>query len=138
MNYASESAAGVSPVGLVIRIYENIVSDLGRAIQAVRDCNIERRTAQLQHALLLIAHLQSALDMNRGGDPARLLNRFYALARARILEAQMQQSTNILEEISRDFLSVREAWTQVENEQALMSTAPSPPMEHGSHVSFVA
>lgn len=129
MNYASESATGVSPVGLVIRIYENIVSDLGRAVIAVRDGDIEKRTQQLQHALLLLAHLQSALDKENGGEPAALLERFYNLARARILDAQFRQSGKILEEVIGDFLSVREAWstieTQVNSPSAEPPTTPS-------------
>ena len=91
MNYASESASGISPVGLVVRLYENIVADLGRAVIAVRDGDIERRTAQMQHALLLIAHLQNALDMQNGGDPARLLDQFYSLSRTRIVDAQLAE-----------------------------------------------
>lgn len=134
MNYVSESATGVSPVGLVIRVYENIVSDLGRAVLAVRDGEIEKRSAQLQHALVLIAHLQSALDQERGGEPARKLDKFYSLARARIVQAQRQQSGKILEEIMNDFLSVREAWAQVERE----TTAVSGAQPQAGHVSCVA
>src|ERR1700743_884567 len=104
MNYASESATGLSPIGLVVRLYENIVSDLGRAVLALRESDVEKRTSHLQHALLLIAHLQNALDKENGGDSARLLERFYMLARKRIVEAQAAQSIEMMEEISRDFL----------------------------------
>lgn len=138
MNYVSESATGVSPVGLIIRIYENIASDLGRAVLAVRDGDIERRSAQLQHVLLLIAHLQSALDMENGGDPARLLDRFYSLARARILQAQISQSGKILEEIMRDFLSIREAWAQVEQQQITASSESQTRESQAGHLSCVA
>jgi flagellar protein FliS len=125
MNYISESATGVSPVGLVVRLYENIVSDLGRAVMAVRDADIERRTSQLQHALLLISHLQNALDLENGGEPARLLEKFYSVTRARILEAQIKQSGKILEEVISDFLSLREAWEKVED-QLSVPVAPAP------------
>ena len=134
MNYVSESAAGLSPVGIVIRVYENIVSDLGRAIIAVRDGDIERRSLQLDHALLLIAHLESALDMEKGGQPARVLRKFYSLARNRILQAQIKQSGKILEEIANDFLSIREAWAQVEQQQPAMASATEPPTGHVSCV----
>jgi len=138
MNYASESATGLSPIGLVIRLYENIVSDLGRAVLAVRDGDIEKRTAQLQHALLLIAHLQSALDMENGGDPACLLDKFYSIARARMVEAQIRQSGKILEEVSRDFLSLRDAWAQIESQQAVTADPPATESTSDSHASWVA
>jgi len=127
MNYAAESAAGVSPVGLVIRLYENIAAGLGRAIIAVRDGDIEKRTNQLQHVLLLIAHLENALDFEKGGDPARWLRKFYTMARARILEAQLKQSGKILEELMANFLSIREAWEEVDkqSQSAMASSSPA-------------
>lgn len=130
MNYVSESAAGISPVGLVIRVYENIVADLGRAVLGVRDGDVEYRTAQLQHALLLIGHLQGALDLQNGGLPARQLEKFYSMARGKILEAQIKQSGKILEELMQHFLSVREAWEAVEKGQL-----PAPPASTNVHVS---
>jgi len=136
MNYASESATGMSPIGLVIRLYETIVGDLGRAVLAVRDGDVERRSNQLQHALLLIAHLQSALDIDHGGDPARQLDRFYSLARSRILEAQIRQSGKILEEMIGEFLSIRDAWTEVEKQQAIAQ--PANTNASPAHVSCVA
>jgi flagellar protein FliS len=134
MNYAVESATGLSPIGLVVRLYENIVSDIGRAVIALRENDVEKRTSHLQHALLLIAHLQSALDMENGGDSARMLERFYLLARKRIVEAQGKQSIEMMEEIGRDFLSVREAWAQIENQQAMSSNGKA----HDAHVSCIA
>lgn len=133
MNYVSESASGVGPVGLVIRVYENIVADLGRAVLAVRDGDVERRTAQLQHALLLIGHLQGALNMQSGGQPARQLEKFYSIARGKILEAQIKQSGKILEDLMQHFLSVRKAWEQVEKEQSLAALKPRAPLD--AHVS---
>ena len=135
MNYLSESATGVSPVGLVIRVYENIIADLGRAVIAVRDGDIEKRSLQLDHALLLIAHLESALDKTNGGEPARMLEKFYLLARTRILQAQSKQSGKILEEIANDFLSIREAWAMVEHQQGAAASQTQLP---AGHVSCVA
>lgn len=136
MSYASESATGVSPVGLVVRLYENIVGDLGRAVLAVRDGDIERRTVQLQHALLLLAHLENALDINAGGEPARLLERFYSIARARMVEAQLKQSGKILEDLIQDFLSIREAWAEIEKQfnAAPPASPTSPPPDSASWV----
>jgi len=133
MNYVSESAAGVSPLGLVVRLYENIISDLGRAVLALRDGDVERRTAQLQHALLLIGHLQAALDMNNGGEPARQLDKFYSIARGKILEAQIKQSGKMLEQQMQQFLSLREAWEEVEKQQMPLPSPVEAPAD--AHVS---
>lgn len=132
MNYASEAAAGLSPLALVVRLYDAVIADLGRAITAVRDGDIEKRSNQLNHALLIISYLQNALDMENGGKPAALLAKFYNLSRQRILEAQIRQSEKVLEEIINDFISIRDAWTEVEKRQSsAVSSEQVPPSAAG-------
>ena len=116
LNYAATSAAGTSPIGLVVKLYETVVGDLGRAVIAVRDNDIERRSGELQHALAVIGQLQGSLDMEQGEEPARVLDRFYDMARARIMQAQLRHSGKILEEVMRDFLALRDAWAEVERQ----------------------
>jgi len=124
MNYAAISATGISPIGLVIRLYEAVISDLGRAVLAVRDGDIEKRSFELQHALAIIGQLQACLDMNLGGDPAKQLDRFYSLANARILDAQIKQSGKVLEEVMRDFVLLRDTWIEVEKAEQVQSPPP--------------
>ena len=114
MNYAAEAATGVTPTGLVIRLYETVIADLGRAIIAVRDGDIEKRTFELQHALTVLGHLQGSLDMERGGEPAVLLDRFYGLAREQIFQSQVKQVAKPLEELMHDLIQLRDAWIEVE------------------------
>ena len=136
INYAAASAAGTSSVGLVIRLYETIIADLGRAITAVRDNDIERRTFELQHALAVIGQLQGCLDLTNGGAPAQELEKFYDVNRARILNAQLRHSGKILEEVMRDFLTIREAWVEVEkhNVGGAVANQPLPEETHGDWV----
>src|SRR5689334_1873772 len=108
MNYAAISATGTSPIGLVVRLYEAVIGDLGRAVIAIRDDDVQKRTFELQHALVIIGQLQGSLDMTNGGDPAKMLDRFYGLAHARIIEAQFRQSGKLLDELIRDFLLLRD------------------------------
>jgi len=126
MNYAAISATGTSPIGLVVRLYEAVIGDLGRAVLAIRDDDVSKRSFELQHALAIIGQLQSSLDMKNGGDPAKMLDRFYSLAQARIVEAQIKQSGKLLEELIRDFLLLRDTWVEVENTES-----PKAPPPHG-------
>lgn len=123
VNYAAAAATGTSPIGLVIRLYETAIGDLGRAVAAMRDNDIPRRTSELQHALAVIGQLQASLDMKKGADPAKQLDRFYDVARARIVQAQIQFSGKLLEEVMRDFLLLRDTWAEVERQ----ITTPPPP-----------
>ncbi|MGC2193124.1 MAG: flagellar export chaperone FliS [Terriglobales bacterium] len=110
-----ESAARVTtPVGRVVLLYEQAIQDLGGAVAAIGSQEIEPRTQKIGHALLVIGQLQACLDLERGGEVGRNLDRFYALVRQRLLEAQINASAVILREQMDLLLSVRAAWIEVE------------------------
>ena len=96
-SYREASVRGASPVRLVISLYEQAIEDLRRAIIALDKGAIEVRTREINHALLVIAQLQGSLDMERGGEVAKNLARFYGVVRAGLTEAQLKQSSILLE-----------------------------------------
>jgi flagellar protein FliS len=95
-------------------LYEQAIEDVRRALAALVSGSIDRRTEAINHALLVIGQLQAALDLERGGDVAKALQRFYCVVRARLLEAQVRSSQQILSEQIELLLSLREAWVEVE------------------------
>jgi flagellin-specific chaperone FliS len=70
VNYAAISATGTSPIGLVVRLYETVIGDLGRSVVTIRDGDIERRTSESQPALAVMGPLQGSPDMSQGAIPA--------------------------------------------------------------------
>ena len=112
--YHQGSASASSPIGLVVLLYEQAAKDLREALKALRAGNIERRTFEINHALLVVGQLQGTLDMDRGGEVAVNLDRFYNQVRTRLLQAQIQASAEILEEQMNLLLSLRETWQEVE------------------------
>jgi flagellar secretion chaperone FliS len=125
--YRQLAGQGAGLVSLVIQSYDQIVSALYSAIRALEAQRIEQKTKDLNHALLLVGHLQNALDFQAGPEVARNLERFYNLARRRIIQASAQGSVPILQEVAQDFLSMREAWEQVEKSVASASSKPPSP-----------
>jgi flagellar protein FliS len=116
--YRENAARGASPIGRVVLLYEQAIKDLGAAIAALNSQDIEKRTQSLNHALLVIGQLQACLDLDRGGEVARNLDRFYGLVQKRLVEAQFRGSAEILREQMDLLLSVRAAWVEVENAEA--------------------
>ena len=114
--YRAGAVQGASPVGLVIQLYDQMIQDLARALQALEQGNPERRTREINHALTVIAWLQGTLDMERGGVIARNLERFYSTVRARLVEAQGAASQEILQEQIDLLVDLRQAWTEVERD----------------------
>jgi flagellar protein FliS len=125
-SYREASVRGASPVRLIICLYEQAIEDLRRAVIAMEKGAIEERTRKINHALMVIAQLQGSLDMQRGGEVARNLAKFYALLRAGLTEAQVTQSARILEQQISQLVEVHEAWLEVERATAKTNPPPEP------------
>lgn len=112
--YRESAMRGATSVGLVVMLYEQAVQDLQRALEAMKENNVERRAAEIDHAMRVLGQLQGTLDKERGGEIARNLERFYELARASMITAQAQSSPEILRRRIADLLELREAWIEVD------------------------
>jgi flagellar protein FliS len=126
-SYREAAVRGASPVRLVICLYEQAIEDLRLAVIALEKGDIEARTRGINHALMVIAQLQGSLDMERGGEVARNLARFYGLLRIGLNEAQMKQSGRILEQQISQLVVVYEAWLEVERAVATRKPLPAEP-----------
>ena len=121
--YRENEVRGASPVRLVVLLYEQLVQDLLEAMRALEQNDIALRTEHINHAILVIGHLQSALDFEKGERPARVLDTFYDTLRQNLVEAQFFPSKESLQRQITDLLSLRAAWLDVEQAE----THPAPP-----------
>jgi len=108
----------------VVLLYEQLVQDLRHDLQAIEQNDIELRTKRINHAILVIGHLQSPLDFANGGKVAQDLNHFYNVLRQNLVQVQFHPSRAGLSQQITDLLAVREAWTEVERaETSSIATA---------------
>ena len=110
--YRATGAAGANGFELVNMLYDVLLDDLRRAIQAIRARSVEARTFELKHALRVLEQLQGSLNMENGGEVSANLDRLYSIVRAKILEAQWKVSDGILESQITLLTPVRDAWKQ--------------------------
>jgi len=126
-DYLRAAVAGPSPVGLVVLLYDRLITDLTGAVAAMENGDVETRVAEINHAFLILQQLEGSLDSSQAPEAARKQALFYSVARAKILEAHIKSSRQILEQQIVLLNDVRAAWEQVDparNAQAL----PSPPL----------
>ena len=116
--YRDVCTRGSNPVGLVVRLYGAILEDFRRAMNAVAERSIEKRTASLNHALQIIAELQNVLDYERGKDVARRLNGLYDVTRMLIVEANIHSDPQRIQRLIDMYLPLYDAWRHVEQEAA--------------------
>jgi flagellar protein FliS len=124
--YCQSGARGASGLDLVVMLYDVLLDDLRRSIAAIDAHDIESRTNELQHAMRVLEQLQGALDMERGGEPARGLDRLYSLVRGKLLEAQWKASREVLQQQIGLLTPIRDAWKQVRDQESPLPPPPPP------------
>ncbi len=120
--YRESELAEDKPVRLVVLLYDQLLRDLYRALDAFEKQDIPRRCDELDHALVVLAQLQGTLDLESGGEVAENLDRFYHLIREDLVRAGLDESPHLLHKQWQQILAVRSAWLEVEQQQ----TSPSP------------
>ena len=90
--YREATVSGATPVGLTIRLYEQLVDDLRHAAMGIEKNDVRMRTNRIKHALLVVGHLQSPLDFENGGKVAQDLDNFYNVTRQNLVAVQFQPS----------------------------------------------
>lgn len=120
--YRRHAAQTENAADIFIQAYDRIISLIYSATRAIEDQNIEKKTEDLKQVFTFIAHLESGLDFERGGEAAQVLSRFYALARKEIFKASAQLDAAALSKTAEHFAEVRKIW---EKAQALSAGSSS-------------
>lgn len=113
ISYREAAVRGAGQVELVVMLYDILFDDIQRAIAAIRARDIETRTTEIKHALGVLQQLQGTLNFDEGGETARNMNDLYSLLRAKLLEAHLKSSEEILKKQVELLSPIREAWKQI-------------------------
>ena len=128
-SYREAAVRGASSLQLVVRLYEQILEDLRQVELAIEEKDIRWRTDRINHAILVIGHLQSTLDFSQGGEVAKILDEFYNTLRQNLVQVQFFPSQRGIRQQITDVLAVREAWIEVERvENQHVSALTAAPM----------
>lgn len=113
--YRKTAAAGASGFGVLIALYDTLAGDLRRAAEAERVNDISKRGREVNHALLVIAHLEDWLSGGAEGELTNKLRTFYARLRQNILQAQLKRSATGLELEMSSVLKIRAYWQDADS-----------------------
>ena len=115
--YRENDVRGATSIRLVVLLYDQLIQDLIRAAHAIEDDDVELRTKMLNHAILVLAHLQSPLDFAKGGKVAKDLDNFYNLLRHNLVQVQFHPSKQAITQQITDVQALRAAWIEVDHAQ---------------------
>jgi len=126
LSYLRAKVQDASAVGLVIILFDQLITDIKRAIAAIETREIEKRCREIKHALVVLQQLEGSLDKEKGGQAAEHFSRFYSAIRSKLLEANIKVSPEILNQRMDLLFQVRRAWQQVDRAAAEPLTVTTP------------
>ena len=112
--YRQAAVEGASGFGLLIALYDTLISDLRRASNAQRNQDIQSRCNHVNHALLILAFMEDWIDRDSRKELSRQFLSFYSNVRSTLITAQAKQSVNLLEQHIPELLKLRTMWQDLE------------------------
>jgi len=130
--YRLSAGHNASPVKLIVILYEQLIKDLRRAVGAMEKKDVEARSREIDHALIVLARLQGTLNKAQGGEISRGLDHFYHLLRSSLLTAQVRNIPEMLNKQIKNLLQLREAWVEVDRVESAGSQAEGAQSEYAA------
>lgn len=108
------SVISASPHKLIVMLYDGALAAIKSAASHMAAGNIAEKGAAISKALDIINNgLRASLDKKAGGDIASNLDSLYVYMTERLLTANLQNKSSLLDEVQTLLADLRDAWTQI-------------------------
>lgn len=109
--YNNNKIMTASPAELTLMLYEGTIKFNNIAISAIEKKDVQKAHNNIVKAQNIIGYLRETLNMDY--PVAKDFERIYVYVSQRLVEANMQKDTEILEEINEHMRSLRDTWKEV-------------------------
>lgn len=106
--------AAASPHKLIVMLYDGALAAIKSAATHMAAGHIVEKGAAISKALDIINNgLRASLDKKAGGEIASNLDSLYVYMTERLLTANLQNKTSLLDEVQTLLVDLRDAWNQI-------------------------
>ena len=124
--YRKTNVETADPKKLVIMCYEGAIFNLKMAKERYIEHNYEAKAAALSKAMLIIGELNSALDMEKGGDISKNLKAIYEYVIRRLTEGDIRKDLSAFDETIGILEELGSAWKEIFYGESRKNTLPEP------------
>lgn len=111
--YLEERILSADPVELIQMLYQAALTAVADARRHLAEREILARARSVSKACNILVELNTSLDFERGGEITVRLSQLYGYMHRRLVEANLQQSDELLAEVSGLLTTVLEGWAAV-------------------------
>ena len=107
-----------SPIGLVVRLYDEAIHNC-RAAAAHQDAGrVAERGRAITQAMAIVGELREALDHERGGEIARNLESLYVFVLDQLVEANVARDVAGLVNAASTLTELQQGWREIQRSGA--------------------
>ena len=110
--YAETKIQTASSGDLVVMLYQGCVKFLRLSKKSIEDKNYQNANEYLIRSQDIIMELLTTLDAEKGGEVAQNLAALYEYNYRRLIKANMDKDTEIIDEVEDIMLELLEAWKE--------------------------
>jgi len=110
--YQQSQIQTASPEKILIMLYDGAIQFLNKALQALKDKNIQDNHNNIISAQNIIAEFMNTLDMEIGGEVARNLYSLYEYLHYRLVQANIKKDAAMIEEVLNHLKELKQTWEQ--------------------------
>ena len=124
LQYQHTQVTTASGVQLIVLLYDAAVQSLQLARESMLNNNHPDKARFLGRAVAIVGELSNVLDLERGGEIARSLQRLYDYMLAEFLQANLRHDVRRLDGPIKCLTTIREAWKQVAQQAVVSHVRP--------------
>ncbi|MFM5620253.1 lateral flagellar export chaperone LafC [Aeromonas veronii] len=103
-------AASADPHQLVLMLMEGLLDEMARAEGHILARQFERKGQAISKCLQILGGLDSALDMDKGGELAANLHRLYDYCGQKLFEISVSNNVEGFAEVRKILRELKEGW----------------------------
>ena len=111
--YLTQQIMTASPAALMQMLYEKAISSLKEAIKAIEDNQIEARWKANSRVMEIVSHMQGTLDMEKGGEIAKNLDRLFGYILSRLPRIDFKNDAQVAREVIGLLEPLRASWAEL-------------------------
>lgn len=105
--YQTSNITTATPEKLMILLFDGALQFLQKAKTAIAENNLKERASNIEGARKIIRELMRTIDLENGNDVSKKLFRLYNKMAMNLIKANVQRSTDKIDEVITDITNIR-------------------------------
>ena len=131
--YWEEQVSGLSQKELILMLYDGAIKFASEARDAIERKDYVVSYNSIVRARNIVTELLRILNMDRGGDVAKNLQRLYLYMIGRLIEVNFTKETKLIDNVIAILQELRSAWAELDFQQALASGLAAGEPDNGNN-----